>query len=90
MPKLLGASLTDKERAKVTSRHTDINFEFADADDQHEKEQEADEDDDITPTTRETGSYACIDQCLFDYCILCNLKSNISLHILLQLTFFYQ
>jgi hypothetical protein len=36
MPKL-GASLTDKERAKVTSGHTDIDFEDAGGDDQDEE-----------------------------------------------------
>jgi hypothetical protein len=78
MPKL-GASLTDKERAKVTSGHADIDCDDAGGDDQDEEHEDdgddAEEQDEITPTTMETGS--------FIYCIRCNLKSNISIHILL-------
>ena len=78
MPKL-GASLTDKERAKVTSVHTDIDFDDAGGNDQNEEHEDdgddADEEDEITPTTMETGS--------FIYCIRCNLKSNIFIHIIL-------
>jgi hypothetical protein len=67
----LGSSLTERERARITSVQTeDVDFGFADAGDQDyadqdgdqegdKEEEEEDEDDaeDITPTTRETGKH---------------------------------
>jgi hypothetical protein len=78
MPKL-GASLTDNVRAKVTSGYTENDVDDASGDDQDEEHKDdgddAEDEEEITPTTMETGSLI--------YYIRCNLKSNISIHILL-------
>ena len=68
----LGSSLTERERAMITSVHPqeEVDFGFADAGDQDYADQDGDqvgdneegevedeEEDDITPTTRETGKH---------------------------------
>jgi hypothetical protein len=67
----LGSSLTERERARITSVQTqDVDLGLADAGDQdyadqdgdqegnNEEEEVEDEAEDITPTTRETGKQA--------------------------------
>jgi len=68
----LGSSLTERERARITSVQTeDVDFGFADAGDQDyadqdgdqegdKEEEEEDDAEDITPTTRETGKHTTI------------------------------
>ena len=85
----LGSSLTERERARITSVQTqDVDFGFADAGDQdyegqdgdqegdNEEEEVEDAEEEITPTTQETGKHPKNIICIQNHC-------NVSLYTLL-------
>ena len=80
----LGSSLTERERAMITSVHPqeEVDFGFADAGDQDYADQDGDQEgnneeeevedgaEDITPTTRETGKHSTNIIYIHYHCIL--------------------